>query len=287
MSSVMRRGGLVLLAIVPLLTASLVPSAAAATPHRALVVVDTGSGTVQRVVTFESESITGLRALELAGANPAVYSFAGQGGAVCKLFGVGRDVSPYCLGGADGDNRYWAYFRAAAGSTSFAYSRAGAGATQVRDGDVEGWRWGTGQAPAWSPVPPPPGPPATAPPPPPSGNSPGAAPGPVDGAPAVSTPAGAAAAAGTAPSAEDLLKLAAAMDAAKAASTSTTSTTSPETEVQGRTESGPSTRRIVAPVLPDDGSGGGAAPLVGFGVALAALAGGALFLRHRRRGPIP
>lgn len=87
-------------------------TARAAGTHRAMVIVDTGSTTYQRVVTFSSDSITGIQALDLAGANPVVYSYAGQGGAVCRLFGVGRDAGPNCLGGGDGDNRYWAYFRA-------------------------------------------------------------------------------------------------------------------------------------------------------------------------------
>ena len=110
MSKVTRRAGLVLLAILSLIGSGVVAAPAeAASPHRALVIVDTGAGTIQRVVTFDSDSITGFRALELAGAEPAVYSFAGLGGAVCRLYGVGRDVGPNCLGGADGDSRYWAY----------------------------------------------------------------------------------------------------------------------------------------------------------------------------------
>ena len=83
-----------------------------------MVVVETGGATYHQVVTSSGASITGLQALELAGAQPVVYSFTGQGGAVCRLFGVGRDAGPNCLGGADGDNRYWAYFRAPAGSST-------------------------------------------------------------------------------------------------------------------------------------------------------------------------
>ena len=134
--------------------ATLVPNADAAGAHRALVIVDTGATTYQRVITFDQSSITGIQALTLAGADPVVYSFAGQGGAVCRLFGVGRDAGPSCLGGADGDNRYWAYFRAPAGTSSFTYSRTGGGATQVHDGDVEGWKFSTGDAPGWAPLPP-------------------------------------------------------------------------------------------------------------------------------------
>jgi hypothetical protein len=101
-----------------------------------------------------------------------IYQFGGQGGAVCRLLGVGRDSGPNCLGGADGDARYWAYFRAPAGTSSFKYSSVGAGSARVHNGDVEGWKFGTGAAPQYVslasllPPPPPPAtqPPATAPP---------------------------------------------------------------------------------------------------------------------------
>jgi len=62
--------------------AAIAPGAGAAGPHRAMVVVETGAATYRQVITFSSDSITGLQALELAGAQPVVYSFAGQGGAV-------------------------------------------------------------------------------------------------------------------------------------------------------------------------------------------------------------
>ena len=73
------------------------PNAAAAGAHRALVIVDTGGAIYQRVVTFDTDSITGIQALDLAGANPVVYTFSGQGGAVCALFGVGNPAGPNCL----------------------------------------------------------------------------------------------------------------------------------------------------------------------------------------------
>jgi LPXTG-motif cell wall-anchored protein len=92
---------------------------------------------------------------------------------------------------------------------------------------------------------------------------------------------------GNAPSAEDLLKLAAAMDAAKTTTTTTATAPDPATEVQGRSEARPATRQEAAPTLPDTGSGGGAVTLVGFVLALAALIGGGVYLRHRRRRTVP
>ncbi len=122
---------------------------AAPSLHRAAVIVETGSGTNRVVIEFTEDSITGIEALRRAGAEPVVYSYSGVGGAVCRLFGVGRDSGADCLGGAGGDARYWAYYRSPSGTSSFKYSNVGAGSTTVRDGDVEGWRFGTGGAPAF------------------------------------------------------------------------------------------------------------------------------------------
>ncbi len=120
--------------------------------HRAAVIVDTGTTVHKVVITFTEDSITGIDALQRAHADPVIYSFNGQGGAVCRLFGVGRDAGSSCLGGQDGDARYWAYFRAPAGASSFTYSSIGAGAARVHDGDVEGWKFATGAAPQFVPL---------------------------------------------------------------------------------------------------------------------------------------
>ena len=122
---------------------------AAPSVNRAAVIVETSNGTNRIVIEFTEDSITGIEALRRAGAEPVLYSYSGVGGAVCRLFGVGRDSGADCLGGTGGDARYWAYFRSASGTSSFKYSSIGAGSTTVRDGDVEGWRFGTGAAPAY------------------------------------------------------------------------------------------------------------------------------------------
>jgi len=259
------------------------PGAGAAGPHRAMVVVETGSATYRQVITFTADSITGLQALDLAGAQPVVYTFAGQGGAVCRLFGVGRDAGPNCLGGADGDNRYWAYFRAPAGTSTFTYSRAGAGSTQVHDGDVEGWRFGTGAQPGYVALPPVTTPttaaPAVAPPSGPGGGG-GSVSAPVTG------PSGAAA---SPPIRIDPDALAAFL-----ASTTTTTTTASTandagseraaTEVEGKRAD----RSVHGSVMSDPGDGGdGAGSLVIFALIAVALVGGGLLLRRSRRRPVP
>mgnify|MGYP001770796345 CR=1 FL=1 len=120
---------------------------AAAASNRAVVVVDTGDNVYVRVVSFSSSSITGLDALRLAGADPVTLGYSGQGAAVCKLFGIGHEPTAKTCLGTPSDPRYWAYFRAPAGSTSYTYSSVGAGASVVHDKDVEGWKFGTGQPP--------------------------------------------------------------------------------------------------------------------------------------------
>jgi len=63
-----------------------VSTAAAATAHRAVVVVDFGDGhTHVAPISFTSSSINGLTALDLAGYTPVVRAFAGNGGAVCAI----------------------------------------------------------------------------------------------------------------------------------------------------------------------------------------------------------
>jgi len=261
-------------------------SAVAAPEHRALVIVDTGGGVTQRVVTFSEDSISGLAALQRAGADPVVYQYAGQGGAVCRLFGVGRDAGPGCLGGGDGDPRYWAYWRAPAGSSTYTYSRVGAGATTVHDGDVEGWTFSTGSAPPpYAPVPPPatsPPPPATLPPP-----RGGVAPG-VAGA-ASGGAAGAPGTAGATPGSGGT--------AAPAGTPPTTVTTAPpalpgaggpaaaSARARARATDAPRTRSAAA--VHDAGSGGPPWSLVGFGVLLAAIVGAILLVRRARRPRAP
>lgn len=115
--------------------------AATGGPQRATVVVDTGSGPIWSACISFSGTISGVDALELAkaqipGLSPVYDIYAGQGRAVCRLRGVGNDP-PDCLGKSV---EYWGYFR------NGRYSSAGAGAVRVRDGDVEGWRWGSSGA---------------------------------------------------------------------------------------------------------------------------------------------
>jgi hypothetical protein len=269
---------------------------------RAVVVVEPGPGAVSICFTG---SISGLDALQLAGANPVTYGFSGQGAAVCQLYGVGNPADQSCLVGPGG--QYWAYYRAAPGAGGWTYSRGGASSTTVVDGSVEGWKYGTGGAPGFvafcsvvSCAPPPTDPPATAPPP--------AAP----AAPAV-TPAGPAASpagggttapavppgatAGTPPSSTKEGKGGKAANGAASAGDAAgktgeaTSTSEGKHRADGATSQPRRARRASDDVALGGGSGGGdsGSPL-GVLVAVAVVvlgAGTGLWIRRRRRGPTP
>ncbi|HEX7168960.1 MAG TPA: hypothetical protein VF230_18425 [Acidimicrobiales bacterium] len=114
--------------------------------RRAAVVVDLGDGEVRSAcVLFREESISGLDLLRTAAMDPVVHAYSGEGGAVCKLCGVGCDAGSSCL--TCQSPKYWQYWRADGGTEPYRYSHAGAGSVRVTDGDVEGWRWGSGSTP--------------------------------------------------------------------------------------------------------------------------------------------
>lgn len=126
-------------------------AATIAEQNRAALVVDTGEQVKKVCVRFSEESISGAELLRRAEVDAGLRPYAGKGVAVCSLCGVGCRTDESCLT-CDPDGRYWAYSRAPAGTSSFRLSPAGASNTEVRNGDVEGWRWSRGSAPGYSSV---------------------------------------------------------------------------------------------------------------------------------------
>ncbi len=255
---------------------------------RAVVVVEPGPGAVS--ICFDG-SISGLDALQLAGANPVTYGFAGQGAAVCQLYGVGNPADQSCLIGPGG--QYWAYFRAAPGAGGWTYSRGGAGSSTVVDGSVEGWRYGTGGAPGFVSFcsvvscappptnPPPTAPPVTAPPVAPAGPTASPAGGGNGGAPAPG------ATATTAPSSSKDGKSGAGAESGTAAATSTTGGSGGNGTTGKRQARGAGDAVALGP---GSGSGGDSGSPVGVVIAIVAVvlaAGTGLWVRHRRRGSAP
>jgi hypothetical protein len=120
------------------------PSQVGATStSRAVVIVDLGTlgGGVRTSVIELPGSVSGLEALQLAGAEPETITYGALGEAVCKLYGAGDAAVPgQCPGG-------WVYYRATGGAGGWTQSGQGASSTAVHDGDVEGWRYGGGAPP--------------------------------------------------------------------------------------------------------------------------------------------
>ena len=117
--------------------------AGAADLNHAAVVIDTGDGQVRKYcLAFPEEAISGAEALRRLDVDPVFSSYGSKGEAVCSLCGVGCPAGD-CFCNA----KYWSYHRAGPGGAAYTTSRVGASSTEVRDGDVEGWRWGSGQAP--------------------------------------------------------------------------------------------------------------------------------------------
>lgn len=120
---------------------------ATAGENHAAVIVDTGQTVKKVCVTFSEEAISGAEALRRANVDAVFTSYGDKGQGVCAICGVGCPAGDcFC-----DRSRFWAYHRAAPGG-AYAFSRAGASSTTVRDGDVEGWRWGTGGAPPYASV---------------------------------------------------------------------------------------------------------------------------------------
>ncbi len=132
------------------------PANAASTGVRVGVVIDFGNGTVYHVaVVVSGANPKGLTALQaVPGINITTDNSGAFGAAVCGLDINGTHLG--CPGTAGScltcaDPKYWAYFKAPGGASSFQYSRTGAAQSPVSDGDVEGWKWGTGKAPTFVP----------------------------------------------------------------------------------------------------------------------------------------
>jgi hypothetical protein len=261
--------------------------AAGAAQTTAVVVIDTGAG-VRSALVEVGGGTSGLAALQKVAA-VTTYGFGGLGAAVCAIDGVGNAAGPSCLIGPHGE--YWAYFHVTGGSGAWAYSPAGAGSTTVHGGDVEGWRYGTGQKPGASAsfcdytacAPPPadttaPIPAATAAPSG-SGNAGGGG-----------APGGGAGVAPTARTGNDPPGTASSDDSGPAASSASPSsdptTTVPAPATGGAAPPGkPAGLRVEASgsrAGPDGGSPVGVAVAGGL---LALLAGGAVWLRRRSRVP--
>ncbi len=107
------------------------------------VVVQSDAGTV--ISCAPGDPSSGFDALSRAGFGfDVVQRFPG---ALCRINGYPADQACVMMPPA---TAYWAYWQAPAGG-SWTYSSAGAGSTNPAPGSVEGWRFGSGQAPSVAP----------------------------------------------------------------------------------------------------------------------------------------
>ncbi len=290
--------GLALTTVVP---GSVGRSADAAALNRAGVVVDPGDGSGPHTacVWFEEESITGLELLARSTFDAGIRAFGGLGGAVCSIEGTGCSTDSACL--SCGGTQYWAYALANPGDTSFAQAPVGAGSRTVTDGAVDGWRWGSGDPPAFRSIdricPAAPPTTATAPPPapqPPPAAPPAIAPGrpqPVPtptapGVPASQPSAEAPAPPGSAPTSTTSTSAPSTTVAPTRSVPSTTSSTSSTTTVAAAPEEPGAT--MAAAAIPGESDstddGGGTGPLAVVAMVLAAGLGAGAFWRMRHPG---
>ena len=112
--------------------------------HAGLVVVFDDGRTETRCVEFAEESISGAELLERSGLEVVFSGFGGLGSAVCRIDGVGCSDPGDCFCQCRGaDCAYWSYW----GFRDGAWRIFGVGPSQrdVRDGDVDGWVWGSGR----------------------------------------------------------------------------------------------------------------------------------------------
>lgn len=113
--------------------------------NRAGLVVVFGDGRVeQQCVAFAEESISGYDLLQRSGL-PLSIEAGAIGPTVCS---IGKDGCSYpqesCFCRCQGSPCiYWSYWRLLEDG-AWRYQSLGAGNTQVRDGEVEGWRWAEG-----------------------------------------------------------------------------------------------------------------------------------------------
>lgn len=122
------------------------PPAAAQEPSRAGVVVQHGDGTVRAAcVLFDEPEISGAELLRRSGLDVVM---AVEGGLmVCSIAGEGCQYPQepcFCQCQGQGPCTYWSYWHLDPRQGRWVYSSLGAGAYRVRNGDVDGWRWGSG-----------------------------------------------------------------------------------------------------------------------------------------------
>ena len=116
-------------------------------PNRAgLVVVFADGRTETRYVEFTEEEISGVELLRRSG---LTFVFSGSGAfgeAVCRIGDTGCNDPGDCFCQCRGaDCAFWSYF--ALESDTWRFQAVGASQRRLRNGDADGWVWGSGSTP--------------------------------------------------------------------------------------------------------------------------------------------
>ncbi len=120
------------------------------------ILVQNGDSVQTYCIAFQGESITGDQLLKAAGLSFGQFG-SGNTRVLCSIsdigcFAAGDFDSCFCQCKSGGTScTYWAFFTRQYGR-SWVYSPIAFTLTRSRDGDVQGWKWGSG-APSSAPVP--------------------------------------------------------------------------------------------------------------------------------------
>ncbi len=140
---------LVLWGLVVLLVGTLVGAGATTGQglhHAGLVVTFADGHTETRCVEFEEEEISGAELLRRSGLSVVFSSSSAFGRAVCRIGDTGCSDPGDCFCQCRGaDCAYWAYFGLEDGAWRF--QSFGPSQRRLRDGDMDGWIWGSGRTP--------------------------------------------------------------------------------------------------------------------------------------------
>ena len=134
------------LLLVLLLISSGTQTAHAQETNRAgLVVIDGAGASHTFCVDFREETISGYDLLQRSGLDLNVEASA-MGATICAIDGTGCAYpAESCFCQCQGSPcLYWSYWTLA--EEGWRYETLGAGNTRIRNGDVQGWRWGAGTA---------------------------------------------------------------------------------------------------------------------------------------------
>lgn len=134
------------LALALVLPATVSVPLAAQGPNGAGLVIRHGDGRVLvYYVEFTEPEITGLELLMRSGASLTLANFGGLGTAVCAIDGEGCPAENCFCRSYASPAFYWHYYRLEPDG-SWALQQVGPSSRRVRDGDVDGWSWTSGES---------------------------------------------------------------------------------------------------------------------------------------------